>query len=940
MRKVVSAVLSFAVFASSFFQVALAETAEPELKTVSTVSDSVYEAVYRAGVPGKIPLSPLPALQIAADGEIINLRTSNSKHFRQADGSITAVISLEDVHYEDQYGNFQEINTQLVDESEFGALQLPISKEVAKDHEAISKLNRQMKIDTAHSGFRTLQTPFDASVPKHFDKGYSIGKGDNKLSFIPVGANPARGELLPENHAIVYRNVWPSTDVKLTVKAAGIKEDLILKDEGAPRIFSFKVEGTLADNWSSGELQILPAYLIDAQGVQRDVVQEIRRNGSETFIDLKPNTDGLSYPIIVDPTVTATVWYDVAMVVEGNGRENTKIITHSGNIDLGTYTHSNGSRENYHGLLKWNLNLPQGPSVKVSSASVIIGGAGTTVGTNIPRVRAEMIMGSWSPNTVTYNNKPLISNLVFGSTIELRYSIYTWDVTNIAQQWAWGVPNHGIYFHSNIDNYYYTPNANYKFTFCTTNPYDALEACSVDTATLQINYLLIPTPPTVTSPNGGEIVDALKTITWNASTDMDTVQSSIRYEISLSTNGGSSWTTIVPLTSPGATTTNYDFSSIAPTTTALIRVRGYDGTNYGEYDQSNAYFTIQHNTAPNAPTNPAPGGTTAAAPTITGIAPALNWTFSDPNAGDYQSAYQVYIYNSAGTAVVHDSGWINSALGSYTVPANVLTRGTTYLWNVRTKDSKGASSAASAARYIKPNQLPTAAITSYSNGQQVPDNILHLTWTYSDPNAQAQTKFQVVGSKDNWATWAYNSGEMSSAAPSFTTPALSQGTWSLAVRVFDGLEWSDWAYRNGLVLPNSYEPNDSSANAFPAAYGQQYGSYLSSGTDVDFFKFTANHTGIDKITLQVPAGKNYDVHIYDANMNLLSAGIRGIGLQEEEYILVQTGQTYYAKISGVNGDYSTSATYTFSVNPLEMNYQTNYQFDNNGNLQNKTTTGN
>lgn len=283
---------------------------------------------------------------------------------------------------------------------------------------------------------------------------------------------------------------------------------------------------------------------------------------------------------------------------------------------------------------------------------------------------------------------------------------------------------------------------------------------------------------------------------------------------------------------------------------------------------------------------------------------------------------------------MHDSGWIGSGVASYTLPS--LARGTTYSWSVRVKDSKGAVSPDSTPLYVQPNQLPTAGFTSYSDGQQIPDNLLTFNWTYGDANGQAQTAYQVVGTKDNWATWAYDSGTVNSAATSHTTPALSQGTWSFAVRVFDGIEWSNWAYRSNLTLPNTYEPNDNAANAFQIGYGQQYTTYIGSAADADFFKYTASRTGIDRLTMQVPAGRDYDVYIYDGGMTLIADGISAYDV----FYCVQSGKTSYFQIVGSDGSYSATDTYSLIVNPFEYHYQTNYRFDNNGNLQSKTTTGN
>ncbi len=105
-----------------------------------------------------------------------------------------------------------------------------------------------------------------------------------------------------------------------------------------------------------------------------------------------------------------------------------------------------------------------------------------------------------------------------------------------------------------------------------------------------------PGAPTVTFPNGGEKLNTNHTITWTAATDPDTAQGSLQYHVQISTNNGGAWSDVVALTSAGATSYAFNFSTQATTEQALIRIRAWDGTQYGVFDQSNAVFTINHRT--------------------------------------------------------------------------------------------------------------------------------------------------------------------------------------------------------------------------------------------------------------------------------------------------------------------------------------------------------
>ncbi|MFC4812910.1 RHS repeat domain-containing protein [Paenibacillus sp. GCM10023250] len=96
------------------------------------------------------------------------------------------------------------------------------------------------------------------------------------------------------------------------------------------------------------------------------------------------------------------------------------------------------------------------------------------------------------------------------------------------------------------------------------------------------------------SPNGGETIDALTTIQWLAGEDPNKPQSGLQYQVQFSGDGGSTWKDLISLSLPGATSASVDFRTIAPSTNALIRIRAFNGSTYGAWDQSNAVFTVRH----------------------------------------------------------------------------------------------------------------------------------------------------------------------------------------------------------------------------------------------------------------------------------------------------------------------------------------------------------
>ncbi|NDI37236.1 kelch repeat-containing protein [Chengkuizengella sediminis] len=298
----------------------------------------------------------------------------------------------------------------------------------------------------------------------------------------------------------------------------------------------------------------------------------------------------------------------------------------------------------------------------------------------------------------------------------------------------------------------------------------------------------------------------------------------------------------------------------------------------------------------------------------------------------HQSAFQVQIMNEL-DEIVYDSDWIQAENVWYTIPEEVLQRNQVYSWKVRAQDEFDGISPYSEERLIKINSLPELTITSHTDEQQEDQNNVAFTWDYSDLDPQEQVGYQVIGSQDNWETWSYNSGDISSASMTHTTTYLVGGEWDFAIKVFDGMEWSEWRYINNIHLPTTYEPNDDVATAFPISYQSTYSTMISSALDVDFYSFESDQTGIHYVSLIEPSDVNYELYIYNSDMEL----VEELTTFNEEYFLTESGQTYYLKVISSDGSFS-EEPYSFTVYPLELNIETQYQYDDNGNLTNKQKT--
>jgi hypothetical protein len=484
------------------------------------------------------------------------------------------------------------------------------------------------------------------------------------LRFIPVGVSPTKG-FLDENqkNKITYQDPWNDVDVTLEVLPNGIKETIILKSSESPTKFTFEVDGPLEDDLTAGNLKLQPAWLKDANGEKRDVSQTVRREGDKTFVDLTADVTGLAYPIAIDPTVTiqpdGTTGKDT-FIDESNPTSNY-------NNDFYITVGSTAARN--RGLIQFDISSIPSNAYATSAKLELTWYQG---GTNTSPISVHIVNEAWT--APTWNNQPSYDTTAIDT--KTASGVTSWEVSSAVNQWLEGTkPNYGLLLKVVDEGVLQSYRRFYSSNYSTAS----------SRPKLTVTYNTKPTAPTVTSPNGGETWNAQHTITWNPSTDAETAQGSLQYQIQLTTDNGVTWKDIVTLTVAGATSYTYDFTNEPETSVAKIRIRAYDGTSYGPWDESDGVFTIRHNQAPTVPTNLSPLG---GAPKDRASVVRFSWQHNDAN-GDPQAKFDLQwrlqgeqTWNTV-TQVTTNQYW--------DAPANTFPRGTIE-WQVRTYDQAGLSS--------------------------------------------------------------------------------------------------------------------------------------------------------------------------------------------------------------------------------------------------------
>jgi hypothetical protein len=253
-----------------------------------------------------------------------------------------------------------------------------------------------------------------------------------------------------------------------------------------------------------------------------------------------------------------------------------------------------------------------------------------------------------------------------------------------------------------------------------------------------------------------------------------------------------------------------------------------------------AYIVVDYstNTVPNAPTNPSPTGSAI----VNTLTPTFTATFSDPNAGDTQSNYQILLYEDNGTTLKWDSGTIAGTTINKVYNGPALTGNTYYQWKVRSADAAGAWGAYTALQRFKANSIPNVPSISLTQSPTTDVTTLTPTFnvTHSDPDATDSqlTGYQIV-LETSGGTAVWDSGEVTVTARTTMTlvyggsPALSWQTgyrWKAKTKDSNGA-WSSYSgyatfTTHTTGIPISLDPTasevvatDGSGNPMPTFVG-------------------------------------------------------------------------------------------------------------------------
>lgn len=376
--------------------------------------------------------------------EEVEKRDANTKVFKRKDGSYTAILSPQPLHYEEN-GAWKEIDNTLERKTVDGR-QVLQNRQNAFRVSLPEAVTGKDPVSVTKAGYTLSFTMQEVSGGASASVKQPSRAEKKAAQEAPEAVQEAKLER--QSASLVYKDVQPDTDVEYTVLPQSVKENIILQkapDGDVLYRFQIRAEGLTAvqkeDNSISFEdkageaIFLLPApFLYDAShAVSTDVAVSLSgKNGTYT-LTYTPSKEWLAadervYPVVLDPIVETNVASgieDSYAVSSGLGA----VIPHH---LLTTALVEKDAANTYIKFLNSNI---------WSSKTSILGATLTMYGTNQSSgdtvITAHQVTESWMDKHLIHTTEPAAEEAVldYATVSSSQPTALTWDITKAVAEW-------------------------------------------------------------------------------------------------------------------------------------------------------------------------------------------------------------------------------------------------------------------------------------------------------------------------------------------------------------------------------------------------------------------------------------------------------------------------------------------------------------------------
>ena len=400
-------------------------------------------------------------------------------------------------------------------------------------------------------------------------------------------------------------------------------------------------------------------------------------------------------------------------------------------------------------------------------------------------------------------------------------------------------------------------------------------------------------PFAVTAPNTAVswAGNSIQTITWSVNSTNVAPVSCANVKISISTDGGTTFSTLV------ASTANDGTEAVTipntPSTTARIKIEAVGNIFF---DISNTNFTITSGSSCGSPS-----GLTASAITTTDA--TISWT-AVSGANSYDVDYKL---NSSGT-------WTNAATATTATSVNLtgLASGSLYDWRVRTNCTIESSA------YTQAQFTTTAVVVCNAPAGLTSSGITSSAATVSWGAASGAVSYDVDYKTNASGTWT--NAATATTALSVNLSGLTASTlydWRVRTNCTSGpTAYTQAQFTTTAVstCPGIYDvsTNGTASGAALIPLNTDVKGLISPSGDLDYYKFVITTGGTATITLStLPA--DYDIRLYSSNGTSQLAISQNGGTTSETITRTYTAGTYYVRVYGYQNANNATVCYTLRV---------------------------
>lgn len=389
--------------------------------------------------------------------EVTEERDEYTKVYRKSDGSYTAMLSSQPLHYL-QSGKWVDIDNTLTasGENSFTNTDNPLAVALPET------LSSESGVTLTQNGYS-----MEFSLEQAQESDVVLQEASQPIA---DNGTPLAQEIKTQSETAVYADVFPETDLEYSISAKTVKENIVIQAPSAVRStysFSVSAQGLTAVCDESGAISFctedgseaffVPApFMKDAAGnSSTEIAVSISGENGDYTLSYTPSAEWLTaaerqYPVTIDPAVTLAddLWYETVCVTseqpdEGYYNDSLYMVANGLTYDeeTGEIVSLDGSAYTYVRLFMDKIGiLTQG--VTPTQVQLVLQGGGTNLA-------AYSVTTASDYTTMTYNTKPQQSTEpidYYTGDYELvgDSELIHFDITKMFFQWLQGTNNYGV----------------------------------------------------------------------------------------------------------------------------------------------------------------------------------------------------------------------------------------------------------------------------------------------------------------------------------------------------------------------------------------------------------------------------------------------------------------------------------------------------------------